>query len=336
MIQRQAGMKQQNQERGFTFVEIISVLVVLGVLGTLALPDFLHIQKYIRLKMVDNVIKDLNRREYMFWTTHSASGGDHDDEGIFNSVDPENLGAKFSWSSGPNESGISTITFGPVEVDVRRTPSTSVNEGYWARVTSDYYDFTTDVHSLDDFIRVGDGWQKTGAGLVVSGGSGGVGGSNRIFMANTFSDGDYAVSTTAQLDPGTTGGYGVFFDAVVDENGVVSSGYVLQFDRGYAGGELVIRPWDNNREGSPPLYQVNDRNVIPHKNDDPDWWTKEKNIRMEVTDAGDGQKTLAVYMDNQLVFNDFTFEGNSGQTYTGLRGWHQDDTTFSNLDIAPL
>ncbi len=55
---------------------------------------------------------------------------------------------------GPHESDISTIAFGPVIVDVRRIPSTAVNSGYWTRVTSDYYDFTTNAHSPDDFIKV--------------------------------------------------------------------------------------------------------------------------------------------------------------------------------------
>ncbi len=201
---------KQCQDCGFTIVEIISVLVIVGILSILALPDFFNIQERIRLKMVDNAIMDLNRREHMFWSTHFGSSGDHDDTAIFNSVNPENLGAKFFWSMGPHESDISTIAFGPVIVDVRRIPSTAVNSGYWTRVTSDYYDFTTNAHSPDDFIKVGTGWQKTDKGLVVSGGSGGVGGSNRIYIANGFSDGNYAVSTTAQLDPGTTGGYGVF------------------------------------------------------------------------------------------------------------------------------
>ena len=332
---RQAGMKQQNREHGFTFVEIISVLVILGILSTVALPDFFNIQERIRLKMVENVIKDLNKREYIIWSTYSASKGGHVDDDIFNSVSPDNLGAKFSWSVGPNTSGISTITFGPTVVDVRRTPSTPVDSGYWVQVTSDYSNFTTDAHSLDDFIKSGTGWQKTDAGLVVSGGAGGGGEGNRIYMENAFSGGDYAISTTAQLASGTKGGYGIFFDAVVDETGAVSSGYILQFDRGYGGGELVIRPWNNNSEGN-AVYRFNDRNVIPDKNSNPDWWSGEKDIRMEVTDAGNGKKTLAVYVDNQLMFNDFEFDGNSGPTHTGFRGWHQDATTFSNLDIAPL
>lgn len=114
----------------------------------------------------------------MFWSTNSGASGGDDDTAIFNSVNPANLGAKFSWSSGPNVSGISTINFGPVAADVRRTPSTDVN-----------------------------------------------------------------------------------------------SRYILQFDRGFGGGELIIRPWDNNVEGG-AVYRHNDRDVIPHKNSDPDWWVQ--------------------------------------------------------------
>jgi prepilin-type N-terminal cleavage/methylation domain-containing protein len=334
MMKRQAAMKQC-QERGFTLLEIIAVLVILGILGTMAVPSFFTLKELIRNKLVDRMISELNSREYMVWVTQSDATEGFDDHKIFEQVGAGNLGPEFTWSAGPNQTGNSTIQFGPTVVDVRRTPSSLAESGYWSRVTGDYYDFTTGTYSPDDFIRVGSGWETNDAGLVVSGGIGGVGGSNRMYMENAFSDGDYAISTTAQLDPGTTGGYGIFFDAVVDEEGNVSSGYILQFDRGYGGGELVIRPWNNNREGN-TAYRFNDRNVIPDKNIDPDWWSGEKDIRLEVTDAENGQKTLAVYVDNQLLFDDYTFDGNSGQTYTGLRGWHQDDTTFSNLDITSL
>ena len=120
------------QEHGFTFVEIVSVLVILGIFLTVALPDFFIFQEKVRNKMVDNAIKDLNKREYLIWAIHFESTSDHDDNVIFSLVNPENIGAKFNWTKGPSRTG-GTIRFGPVLVGVRRTPSEPDSAGIWER-----------------------------------------------------------------------------------------------------------------------------------------------------------------------------------------------------------
>lgn len=124
---------KQSQKRGFTIVEIISVLVIVGILSAVALPDFFNIQDRIRRNMIDNVIKDLNYREYLIWATYFESKQDHDDGVVISLVNPENIGAKFTWLVGPNASGSSTIKFGVIEVEVERTPSTPKETGFWEK-----------------------------------------------------------------------------------------------------------------------------------------------------------------------------------------------------------
>lgn len=55
-------------ERGFTLVEIIAVLVIIAIIGAIAVPKFFNLDQKAKEKLIDTAIYELNRLETEFWT----------------------------------------------------------------------------------------------------------------------------------------------------------------------------------------------------------------------------------------------------------------------------
>lgn len=65
--------KRLINESGFTLIEIIAVLVVLGVLAALAVPRYVDLENNARQKAVDTVTSEINARESLTWANHKIS-----------------------------------------------------------------------------------------------------------------------------------------------------------------------------------------------------------------------------------------------------------------------
>ncbi len=124
--------------QGFTLIEIMAVLVIMGVMASVAVSKINDISGTAELRALETGISELNAREMLYWTNAkftpggwSGSGGDAGAGGVWANMDT-GIGFEYSWTVGPNPTGNSTLNFGSRSIGLTRTPSTNTAAARWA------------------------------------------------------------------------------------------------------------------------------------------------------------------------------------------------------------
>jgi len=158
----------------------------------------------------------------------------------------------------------------------------------------------------------------------------------------------YTLLLNAQiLSSGSYGGFGLLFETTaIDPNALSDTGMIIQVDRGYAHGEIIIRPRTNGSEGSPlHRYGVrfNDQGDFVTSGGVKDfsnpWWTNPHTLKIviEVTNRDINEKRVTVYIDDIYLFN-YTFNSNlfgsnASSNITGFRSWGGINIAYYSLSI---
>lgn len=115
---------------GFTLIEIMAVLVILGVLASIAQSKLVDLGDSTENRAIEVGIMELNARETLTWTDFKlSSSGWTNDNTVFATMDM-NLGAGYSWIAGPVNSG-GTLQFKSKSVVLTRDLSTNESAGWW-------------------------------------------------------------------------------------------------------------------------------------------------------------------------------------------------------------
>ena len=120
-------MSLKGQE-GFTLIEIIAILIILGILAAVAVPRYIDLTANAENRAIDAGIAELNGREALNWANVKISTAGWAADALPNT----DLGTDYSWSVAPAVTG-GTLDFGSTAVALTRTASTTTAPGSWSR-----------------------------------------------------------------------------------------------------------------------------------------------------------------------------------------------------------
>ena len=126
-------LKRLQNNSGFTLIEIIAVLVILGVLAALAVPRYVDLENNAKQKAVDTVVSEINARESLTWANHKIStSGFVSDAKIFGEIN-FNFDPNYTWNPGnPTASG-GILNFKGESFTLSRTAASYLDPAVWSR-----------------------------------------------------------------------------------------------------------------------------------------------------------------------------------------------------------
>ena len=127
------GQKLLRNQKGFTLVEIIAVLIMLSVLAAIAVPKYIDLEQNAKQNSFDGAIAELNGREALVWTNLKMSATGYQDDAQLMLVVDYNLGTDFVWQPGHPVGVGGDLTFKGETITLNRTASNASKPAVWSR-----------------------------------------------------------------------------------------------------------------------------------------------------------------------------------------------------------
>jgi prepilin-type N-terminal cleavage/methylation domain-containing protein len=117
-------------QQGFTLIELISIMIILGVLGSVAIRKYDNFTHTASERVLATAIMELNVRENLIWTNMKiSSDGYTNDADVYAALNPD-LGSRVKWDPGPDIGG-GTLHCESASCTLTRTPSSITAAAKW-------------------------------------------------------------------------------------------------------------------------------------------------------------------------------------------------------------
>ena len=117
-------------QKGYTLIELISIMIILGVLGSVAVRKYDNLTNTARERLLATVVKELNVRESLIWSNMKISSeGYTNDTHVYTALNTD-LGSRVKWNPGPTIDG-GTLHIESQSIVLNRTHSTNSAAGKW-------------------------------------------------------------------------------------------------------------------------------------------------------------------------------------------------------------